>query len=170
MTPEERYTRLDLSDSATMHGTVDYLFEEIARRSFQSTRGLTAADLDVDPGHGAMTIGELIKHEHQLLRVILENLRPGASKEVARFEIGGPGGWDFDQMLAYREALNDKFREVWPTVTADALLERRPSMPPQAWEAWPVLMRFMRPLIDLATHVGQINYARRQLGNPVQPL
>lgn len=170
MTPEERYTRLEMSDSATLHSTVDYLFEEIARRSFQSTRGLTAADLDADPGHGAMTIGALIKHEHLLLRMILENLRPGSSKEVARFEIGGPGGWNLDNMLAYREALNEKFREVWPSIAAETLLERRPATPPPAWDQWPVLMRFMRPLIDMATHVGQINYARRQLGNPVQPL
>lgn len=170
MTPEERYTTLPITDEATLHSIIDYLFEEIARRSFQSTQGLNAADLDVDPGQGAMTIGELIKHEHQLLRLILENLQPGASKELPRFDIGGPGGWHLDAMLAYREALNGKFREVWPTVSADTLMALRAEMPPEGWAAWPVLMRFMRPLVDLSTHVGQINYARRQLGKPVTKL
>jgi len=39
--------------------------------------------------------------------------------------------------------------------------------PPDSWGEWSLLMRILRHLADLATHIGQINYARRQLGRPV---
>ena len=70
-------------------------------------------------------------------------------------------------MLEYREQLNERFRKVLPGITTDQLMQKRPDMPPTAWAEWPILMRILRPLTDLATHTGQVNYARRQLGKPV---
>ena len=62
----------------------------------------------------------------------------------------------------------DRLEEVFARMTPEGLMEKRPNLHPESWADWPVFMRFLRPLIDYATHIGQVNYARRQLGKPVK--
>lgn len=144
-----------------------YSWDEIARRWYHSTDGLTNEDLSHDPGAGAWSIGEIVKHMFVLQVMVIESLEPGSGRGVERPDIGEPGAWNLDAMWAYRESLNETFREVWARTAPETLMEKRPGMQPDKWEDWPVAMRMMRPFIDMATHVGQINYARRQLGKPV---
>ena len=98
---------------------------------------------------------------------MIETVEPGASGVVPKAAIGEPGAWDVGAFVEYREALNEQFRAVWKRCGHDSLMENRPGQPPEPWAEWPVLMRLMRPMVDVATHVGQVNYARRQLGKPV---
>jgi hypothetical protein len=71
-------------------------------------------------------------------------------------------------IVAERERLWDLLESVFRRMTPEGLMEKRPNLHPERWAEWPVFMRFMRPLIDYATHIGQVNYARRQLGKPVK--
>jgi hypothetical protein len=144
-----------------------YLFNEQRRRAFNSTNGLTGADLSADPGNGAWSIGEILKHQLQLLRLMAENLEPGSTKDFGKPAIGEPGAWDLNAIVAERERLWDHLAAVFARTSADSLMEKRPGVRPEPWAEWPAFMRFMRPLVDYATHIGQVNYARRQLGNPV---
>jgi len=152
---------------ASLHTLVAYAHDEIARRWYHATSGLDQDDFNAEPGNDAWTIGEIYKHQLYLMVMIIENITPGEGKAVPRPDIGEPGAWDIEAMHAYREELNEKFRHIWANTNPDTLMEKRPDMRPEHWADWPVLTRFMRPLIDVATHIGQINYARRQLGKPV---
>jgi hypothetical protein len=166
----ERYqTEAPTPASPTMRETVRYIFDEIQRRAWHSTDGLTDSDLNRDPGNGAMTIGMILHHQIRLVRFFLYNLDPEALEETPiPPEVGVEGDWHLAPILAYREELAERFRGVFAATADEALMEKRPDLrSPAGWEEWPVLMRILRPLTDLATHVGQVNYARRQLGKPV---
>jgi hypothetical protein len=84
-------------------------------------------------------------------------------------EIGKEGDWHLAAILPYRETLNERFRQVFAAASDETLMSRRPELFPEEWAEFPVLMRVLRPLTDIATHVGQVNYARRQLGKPQPP-
>ncbi len=164
----ERYAGEAVAPSAgTLHEMLRYAWDDIARRWYHSTDGLTKEDFSHDPGAGAMSIGEIFRHQLMLQTLIIENIEPGASGSVEHGDLGEPGAWYLDALFEYREGLNDCFREVWSRVTPERLMEKRPGLPPEKWAEWPAAMRMMRPFVDLATHVGQINYARRQMGKPV---
>lgn len=168
MNPADRYRdEAPAPQAATLHETVRYQFDETQRRAFHSTDGLTDADLSVDPGNGAWSIGQILKHQLFLVRFITETLKPGSTDDIPKENFGPDGAWDLAGMCGHREVLNERCREVFSATPPDALLEKRPDMPPEQWADWPVLMRIQRPIVDIATHVGQVNYARRQLGKPV---
>jgi uncharacterized damage-inducible protein DinB len=151
----------------TLREAVRYLFDEIQRRAYQSTKGLTPEQVNHQPGHGAMSIGAILTHQLRLIGFITNNLKPGAVDRSPDGAFGSEGNWDFEAILAHRERINEIFRQVWAEVDDATLMTTRPEMPLPAWADWPVLMRFLRPLTDTATHIGQVNYLRRQLGNPV---
>jgi hypothetical protein len=155
--------------AATLHDALRYQFNETARRSIHSTDGLTNADCNADPGHGAWSVGMILKHHTHLIRFMIDTLRKDGSADLIRPDIGVEGDWNLANLCAWRETLNERWLEVFNATDADALMATRPDLPPEPWAEWPVLMRMLRPLTDIATHVGQVNYARRQLGMPVNP-
>ncbi len=141
----------------SLHEALVYIYNEIERRSFHSTDGLTNDDLNHEPGHGAWSIGEILKHELGLVRFITETLEPGSTKDLSKPEIGEKGNWFLDAIIQHREQVGERFREVFARATPEQLMEKRPDVPPEDWADWPVLMRILRPLTDLATHTGQVN-------------
>ena len=168
MKPEERYLpEAPAPTEASLHETLRYLFDETQRRMYVSTEGLSDGDLSVDPGHGAMSIGGIVNHQLRLVRFMTETLKPGSTEDLPDADIGGPGAWWLDAIKKQRETLNQRFREVLASLPEPAFMEKRDGMPPGQWAEWPVLMRLLRPMADLAHHAGQVSYARRQLGKPV---
>jgi hypothetical protein len=168
--PYERYQKeAPAPAAATMRETIRYVFDEIQRRAWHSTEGLVDADLNHDPGHGAMTIGAILHHQLRLVRFYIYNLDPLALEDIPiPPEVGSEGDWHAAGFVAYREEVAERFRQVFAAATDGALMAKRPDLRgPEGWEEWPVAMRILRPLTDLATHVGQVNYARRRLGKPV---
>ena len=153
--------------AANAHETIRYIFDETQRRAFASTKGLTETDLEHDPGHGAWPIGNILNHQLFLVWFMLDTLKPGSANDLPRPNFSDRGDLDLAYILEMRETLAERFREVLKSVTPEVFMEKRPDLPPEGWSDWPVLMRILRPLTDLATHTGQVNYARRQLGKPV---
>ena len=145
-----------------------YMFNEQRRRAYNSTDGLTDSEINQDPGHGGWSIGEILAHQLNLLRFMAETMAPGSTAHLPQSKIGVAGARNLDAIIAEREILWDHLETVFAKMAPDELLGKRPNLNPAGWADWPVLMRFLRPLIDYATHIGQVNYARRQLGNPVK--
>ena len=154
-------------EAASWRETIRYLSDETARRAYHSTDGLTDADINVDMGHGAFTIGEILKHQLDLVRFMTETLERHSTKDLPKMEVGEKGAHRLDAIVAFREVLHERFGEVLARTTDETLMGLCPQMPPKGWAEWPVLMRILRPLTDNATHVGQVNYVRRQLDKPV---
>jgi hypothetical protein len=168
MTPSERYAREAPAPAApTLHETVRYLFDELQRRAYHSTLGLTDEDLNVDPGHGAWTIGRILQHQLFLVQFMTEKLRRGSTQDLPQYSPHPQGPLLLDTILEQRETLGERFQSVFAEIAPESLMKKCPEMPPDGWAEWPALMRILRPLTDLATHVGQVNYARRQLGKPL---
>lgn len=164
----ERYEReADPPAETTLRETVRFLFDEIQRRAYQSTKGLTLEQVNFQPDQGGWSIGEILGHQLRLVAFITNTLKPGSITPPAQAELGEPGNWDLEKILRIREEEAERFRQVWAELDESILSGLRPDLPPQAWAGWTIHQRFLRPLTDLATHVGQINYIRRQLGNPV---
>ena len=164
----DRYEKEAAAPSAaTLFEAVRFQFDEIQRRAYHSTKGLTAEQVDHDPGQGSWSIGAILAHQIRLVTFFTNTLQPGSVEQLPAGSLGADGHYDLEAILVHRERLNEKFRQVWAGITESALMEKRPDLPPAPWADWPVLMRLLRPLTDLATHVGQVNYIRRQLGNPV---
>ena len=153
--------------TASFRETVYYFFRENERRAAQSTNGLTIENVNHDPGHGSWSIGMLIKHQLDLIGLMANNLLPGSTKDIEALEIGEEGNWNLSEMLAHRAVLSECFLQVFDALSEEEFMDTRPGVYPPHWEEWPVLMRMLRPLLDISTHIGQVNYARRQLGNPI---
>ncbi len=169
MNPEERYAEeAPFPTTADFDSTFAYFFNEQRRRAYNSTNGLSNEDLSLQPGHGGWSIGEILSHQLYLLRFMANTLEPGSTKDLPDTDVGEQGAWKIEVITAERERLWDHLAEVFGGMTADGLMEKRPDLPPDHWADWPVFMRILRPLIDYATHIGQVNYARRQLGKPVE--
>ena len=147
--------------------TVRFLFDEIQRRAYHSTKGLTAEQVNHTPAPGSWCIGEILGHQLRLVAFFTNFVRPGTLVPPAPESLGEPGRWELEAILEIRERQNEAFRRVWSEVGEAELLGKRPDMPPPAWAEWTVIQRLLRPLTDLSTHVGQVNYIRRLLGNPV---
>ena len=147
--------------------TIRYTFDEIQRRAYHSTQGLDDTDINCAPGKGAWSIGQILDHQLFLVRFMIKTLAPDAIGDIAPYKPGPAGSHNLAEIAGEREALNERFRAVWQSTPETALMERRPGLPPSTWADWPILMRLLRPLTDIATHVGQVNYVRRQLGKPV---
>jgi uncharacterized damage-inducible protein DinB len=153
--------------AANYEETFAYLFNEQRRRAYNSSDGLSNDDLNHAPGHGAWSIGEILSHQLYLLRMMAENLEPGSMAQLPEADIGTEGHWELEAIIAERERLWDELAAVFARTTPEQQMEKRPGVHPQSWADRPAFMRFLRPLIDYATHIGQVNYARRQLGKPV---
>ena len=165
-TVEERFGAASTPPGKT--GAIDamrFWFDEIERRAFRATRGLTDADVNADPGHGAMTIGQLLNHHNGLIRAAGETLKPGSMADLPAAE--KPVSWNLEDLCKRRDALDDRLRAVFDTVPPDTLMEKRPDMKPDAWRDMPAFARVIRFLNDMAHHTGQVIYARRELGRPV---
>ena len=60
--PAERYAgEAPTPVDASMVETLRFLWDEEMRRGYNTTDGLTGDDINVDPGHGAWSIGEILK-------------------------------------------------------------------------------------------------------------
>ncbi len=161
-------TEAPVPTSATAHETIRYLFDEAQRRAYHATKGLDDILVNTELGQGTWSIGSIVHHQLNLVRFITQTLEPGSLMDLPMpDEVGRPGAWRLEPLLAYREALAVRFREVIERTPVEALMEKR-ALPPESWAEWPVLMRVLRPLLDLGSHTGQINYARRLLGTPVE--
>jgi len=88
--------------------------------------------------------------------------------QLAAFNTGEEGNWKLEAMITHRKVLSARFFEVFDSLSPDEFMETRPGVYPPGWGEWPLIMRMLRPLLDIATHIGQVNYARRQLDNPVK--
>ncbi len=169
MNLEERYAgEAPTPSAADFDETFAYFFNEQRRRAYNSTDGLTDDDLSHLPGHGGWSIGQILAHQLHLLRFMAETLEPGSTSALPATEIGAEGDWNVGAIIEERERLWDHLAEVFARMTPEGFMEKRPGFPPEHWADWPVFMRFLRPLIDYATHIGQVNYARRQLDKPVK--
>lgn len=165
----ERYAgEAPFPTAANFDQTFAYMFNEQRRRAYNSTDGLSDAELSQYPNHGGWSIGEILAHQLYLLRFMAETMEPGSTSQLPKSQIGAEGAWNLDVIIAEREILWDRLEAVFAKMTPDGLMETRPNLNPAGWAEWPVMMRVLRPLIDYATHIGQVNYARRQLGNPVK--
>lgn len=153
--------------AATFREVIIYYFNENERRAAESMDGLRTEDLIFEPGHGSWSIGMLLKHQLDLINLINNNLQPGSTEDITVPDIGGAENWHLEAIRAYRADLSARFFEVFDRLEGEAFMETRPGVYPPHWEEWPVLMRMLRPLLDIATHIGQVNYARRQLDNPI---
>ena len=153
--------------AATLHEVIRYYVNENERRAEESVEGLTADQVNHDPGHGAWSIGQLLKHQYDLIGMVTEALRIGSTKNLEVLDIGGEGDWNLDHLMAARRTLAECFFEVFNSMETEELMGLQPDANPPRWAEWPILMRILRPILDIATHIGQVNYARRQLGNPV---
>jgi len=111
--------------------------------------------------------GRLLTHLNHLIRLVTEPIQAGSTQSLDLPDIGGEGTWNLDAIMEARQQLAARFFEVFDALDEPALMERRPDAYPPRWAEWPLLMRMLRPILDIATHIGQVNYARRQLGNPV---
>ena len=107
----------------------------------------------------------LLKHQ---LDLITNNLKPASIDDIKAPDIGEEGNWKLDAMITHRKVLSARFFEVFDSLSPDEFMETRPGVYPPGWGEWPLIMRMLRPLLDIATHIGQVNYARRQLDNPVK--
>jgi len=154
----------------TARDLVRYAFCEEMRRLYHAARGLGDEDLNAAMPNGANSVGWILAHINGLIRFMAEPIAPGQmaaagldeSRCVEQRE-GGP--WYCAGPLAEtRERLAERFLAILDRTPDDRWLARVPEMPPPAWADWPVLMRVGRPLVDLATHVGQVSYLRRVLG------
>lgn len=161
--PNEAITPQD----ATAHEVIRYYVRENERRAAESAAGLTAEQVNNDPGNGAWSIGGLLKHQNDLLRMLAESIEAGCTKDLGLPDIGAEGNWNLDALMDARAILAARFFDIFGALDNAALMELRPDAYPPRWAEWPLLMRLLRPILDIATHVGQVNYARRQLGNPV---
>lgn len=74
--------------AATFREATLYYFRENERRAAQSVNGLTAENVNHDPGHGSWSIGMLLKHQLDLIGLITNNLQPGSTKDFAAPDIG----------------------------------------------------------------------------------
>ena len=153
--------------AATLHEVIRYYVNENERRAAESAAGLTPDEVNSDPGHGAWGIGQLVKHQNDLVGMVTETLKPGSTKDLALPDVGTTGDWNLENLMAARRQLTERFFEVFESVTPEDLMGVQPEAYPPRWAEWPILMRILRPILDIATHIGQVNYARRQLGNPV---
>ena len=135
------------------------------RRS--GVKDLTNADINHIPEHGAMTIGKLLNHQNNLIRMMTETLRAGATADLPAADAGEEGAWKVAGLMAARLALAGRFRETLRATPESEFMKKRPDAPPVKWAEWPVLMRVLRPLVDMSHHTGQVAYARRQMGKPV---
>jgi len=168
MNLENRYANEAPAPTAANYDeTFAYFFNEQRRRAYNSTDGLSNDDLSHSPGHGAWSIGEILSHQLYLLRLMAENLEPGSMAQLPEADIGTDGRWNLKAIVTERERLWDELEVVFGRMTPEGQMEKRPGVPPESWADRPAFMRFLRPLIDYATHIGQVNYARRQLGKPV---
>ena len=152
---------------ASFHEVIRYFFNENERRAEESVDGLSADEVNHDPGHGAWSIGMLLKHQVQLIYLMTNNLQPGSADDVPASDMGSEGAWNLENLMAYRKALGERFLQVFNGLPQEEFMTTRPGVYPDRWGEWPALMRMLRPLLDISTHVGQVNYARRQLDNPV---
>lgn len=168
MSAIQRYGReAEPPKEASLQETLRYLVDETQRRAYESTKGLTNDELSHDPGQGAWSIGQILNHQLYLMRMVTEFLEPGSTKDIPKSDLGQDGNWDLAAIESHRETLTERLLTVLHRTPPEVFMETRPNMRPDHWADWPVLMRFMRPVIDIATHTGQVNYARRQLGVPV---
>ena len=156
-------TPLEASFTEVIH----YFHNENERRAAESVAGLTDEQVNHDPGHGAWSIGALLKHQLDLLNLICNNLKPGSTEDLPTPHIGQEGSWNLDAINAHRNDLAKRFMQVFDAMAPEEFMETRPDVYPPHWEEWPALMRMLRPLLDISTHIGQVNYARRQCDNPV---
>ena len=153
--------------AATFHEVVHYFFNENERRAAESVDGLRESDVNHDPGHGAWSIGMILKHQVQLIGLMTNNLKPGSVEHLEAPDLGSEGAWNLENLLSYRKDLADRFIEVFDSLPEEEFMTTRPGVYPPHWEEWPALMRMLRPLLDMSTHIGQVNYARRQRDNPI---
>jgi len=166
---EKRYSgEAPTPTAANFDESFAYFFNEQRRRAYNSTDGLTDDDLNVEPGNGGWSIGQILAHQLYLLQLMAENLEPGSTSALFGSQIGEAGSWNLAAIVKEREQHWDLLTAVFSRTTPDGLMEKSPNLRPESWVEWPVFMRFLRPLIDYATHIGQVNYARRQLGKPVK--
>jgi len=168
MNLDEKYARRpDPPQEPSPHETIRFLIDEIQRRAYRATKGLTSEDLSADPGKGAWSIGRILKHQLDLLQFFLETLAPGSVEKLESPEIGQEGKWNLEAIISYRENLCTKFKKALSKTSLDSLMETPDETPNSAWSNSPILMRILIPLTDLSHHTGQVSYARRQFGKPV---
>lgn len=132
--------------------------------------GLAPTDLAFTPGHGSMTVGELLLHMRQLVCWVGVNVN--ASREG-----GDPVRWSdacahlpdpgadpqalSEQVLQAIAQLREQLLDMGDERLADVrlLASSGPDLRP-LWNA------INGPLADFLTHVGQLNAWRRQMGKP----
>ena len=78
--------------AATLHEVIRYYVNENERRALESTDGLAAEQVNHDPGQGAWSIGQLLKHQNDLIQLVTETLRLGSTKDLELPDIGWSAG------------------------------------------------------------------------------
>lgn len=152
---------------------ISWLFRDAQRRAYWSTYGLTDEDINHDFGQGARTIGAIVAHQIGLIRFMVAHLNPDAAKQMTMDGLANPETsprrFRLDALVERRQGFGERFLQELNAFPEQRWMEK-PAISfaklPE-WKKWPVLQRVLRPLDDYATHVGQVCYVRRLLGEPL---
>lgn len=137
---------------ASANGILLRLIDGLGYRFYWATEGLTDGDYSFSPGHGSMSIGDLIGHVWGLFNWIHGNVVGAGWAEGRHPEIAGQR----DQALRILWAIRDHVSGIDQDALFELTIDGHPF--------WHIVNG---PLSDALTHVGQINAFRRLNGNPV---
>ncbi len=146
------------------------LLDGLGFRYRWAAAGLVAGDLSFTPGHGAMTLGELLLHMRQLVCWVGVNVSASQKgREPVRWseacahlpDVGNDPDALSEQVLQVIATLQTDLAQLGDERLGDVrlLASSGPDLRP-LWNA------INGPLADFLTHVGQLNAWRRQMDNP----
>jgi hypothetical protein len=148
----EHFAAVEAYPPPTANGVLLRLIDGLGYRLYWATEGLTAADHAFSPGHGTMSIGELIGHVCQMFHWIHRNVLRSEWPDGRPVEIAAQR----DEALAILHAIRERVAGIDEQALLTLTIDGHPF--------WHMING---PLSDALTHVGQINAFRRLNGNPV---
>ena len=153
------YTTLpDPPGAAGCGAILSRLVDGIGFRYRWATEGLADADLPFTPAAGCMSLDELLRHIHALLRWILKGT--AILVDHAAMEAAGGIAIRSNTLLLCRELSGWFARATDREVSQLTVRTSR-------GDAFPFWYLVNGPLADALTHIGQVNSWRRIAGKPV---
>jgi len=136
------------------------IVDTIGFRFRWATENLRAEDFGFSPGQGAMKMSELLKHMVGLVQRVKTSL--SGTKEN-RAEVS-------NDLEIYRQVILATLLEIRELLVgmSDADLADKNIVREKTGETMSFWFLINGPLLDVLTHIGQINSWRRLAGNPVR--
>lgn len=145
-------------ESVSSGAVIARLLDGIGFRYHWATEGLTDPDMAFRPAPDSMTLGEVVRHIHGLLRWVA--LGAGMAAEEGPMAFAEGTAVRANTLLLARE-LSTRFSRM-----ADADLQAF-AIRTSRGDSFPVWNLLNGPLADSLTHIGQVVSWRRILGKPV---